>query len=202
MNTSIQDEIKRCKREIAQIEAALLAGHPDVAGLCLALSDWSAEIRILDAELAGRQDTAEDEKSRQPEGRRREARASLFPEPVHPVPGVGLRALDLQAHLLAQGSAQEPPDAMRLPAACGIATCSPGWPFWLERTTSCRCGRDRLRSAPSDRSLPQLSSLLRLRHDLSNDGSTPERTAPMPVPAVSRTDHRRSLRVPPSRATA
>jgi hypothetical protein len=27
----------------------LLAGHPDVEGLCLALSDWSAELRILKA---------------------------------------------------------------------------------------------------------------------------------------------------------
>ena len=42
-----QTEIVRCQREIAAAEAALLAGHPDVAGLCLALSDWSAELRIL-----------------------------------------------------------------------------------------------------------------------------------------------------------
>jgi len=42
-----QAEIVRCHREIAAAEAALLAGHPDVAGLCLALSDWSAELRIL-----------------------------------------------------------------------------------------------------------------------------------------------------------
>ena len=40
-------EIDRCQREIAAAEAALLAGHRDVAGLCLALSDWSAELRIL-----------------------------------------------------------------------------------------------------------------------------------------------------------
>ena len=117
MNTSIQDEIKRCNREIAQIEAALLAGHPDVAGLCLALSDWSAEIRILNAELAGRQDAAEDKKSRRPEGQRLGTTGPhLFPEPVDPVPGVGLRTLDLEAHLLAQGSAQKPADGMRLPA--------------------------------------------------------------------------------------
>jgi len=42
-----QTEIVRCQREIAAAEAALLAGHPDVPGLCLALSDWSAELRIL-----------------------------------------------------------------------------------------------------------------------------------------------------------
>ena len=42
--------MERCRREIAAIEAALRAGHPDVPGLCLALSDWSAELRILEAE--------------------------------------------------------------------------------------------------------------------------------------------------------
>jgi hypothetical protein len=40
-------EIERCRREIAAIGAELLAGNPDVQGLCLALSDWSAELRIL-----------------------------------------------------------------------------------------------------------------------------------------------------------
>jgi hypothetical protein len=42
--------MERCKREIAAIEAELLAGNPDVQGLCLALSDWWAELRILEAE--------------------------------------------------------------------------------------------------------------------------------------------------------
>lgn len=37
----------RCQREIAGIEAELRAGNPDVAGLCLALSDWSAELWLL-----------------------------------------------------------------------------------------------------------------------------------------------------------
>jgi hypothetical protein len=41
-------EIERCRREIASVEAELLAGNPDVQGLCLALSDWSAELRILE----------------------------------------------------------------------------------------------------------------------------------------------------------
>jgi hypothetical protein len=35
---------------ISAIEAELLAGNPDIAGLCLALSDWSAELRILERE--------------------------------------------------------------------------------------------------------------------------------------------------------
>jgi hypothetical protein len=43
-------EIERCRREIAAIEAELLAGNPDVKGLCMALSDWWAELRILEAE--------------------------------------------------------------------------------------------------------------------------------------------------------
>ena len=43
-------EIERCRREIAAIEAELLAGNPDIQGLCLALSDWHAELRILQNE--------------------------------------------------------------------------------------------------------------------------------------------------------
>jgi hypothetical protein len=42
--------MERCRREIAAIEAELLAGNPDVEGLCQALSDWWAELRILEAE--------------------------------------------------------------------------------------------------------------------------------------------------------
>ena len=49
------------RHEIAAIEAEILAGNPDLPGLCLALSDWSAELRILQSE-----------KRRQAETRRRE----------------------------------------------------------------------------------------------------------------------------------
>jgi hypothetical protein len=42
--------MERCKREIAAIEDQLRAGHPDVHGLCLALADWSAELRVLEAD--------------------------------------------------------------------------------------------------------------------------------------------------------
>jgi len=38
--------MERCRREIATIEALILSGHPDLQGLCLALSDWSAELRL------------------------------------------------------------------------------------------------------------------------------------------------------------
>jgi hypothetical protein len=116
MNTTIQDEIRRCDREIAQIEVTLLAGHTDVAGLCLAFSDWSTEIRILNAELAGRQDTSEGKKSRRPDGQRLGTTGLLLPERVGSVPGVGLRTLDLEAHLLAQHPAKKSSDGMRLPA--------------------------------------------------------------------------------------
>jgi hypothetical protein len=42
--------VERCRREIAAIEDQLRAGHPDLQGLCLALSDWSAELRLILAE--------------------------------------------------------------------------------------------------------------------------------------------------------
>ena len=35
------------------MEAEILAGHPDVDGLCRALADWSAELRILQTEKRG-----------------------------------------------------------------------------------------------------------------------------------------------------
>jgi hypothetical protein len=37
--------IERCRREIAAIEAEIIAGNPDLQDLGLALSDWSAELR-------------------------------------------------------------------------------------------------------------------------------------------------------------
>ena len=38
----------RC--EIAEVESLILAGHPVLEGLCLELSDWSVELRILQNE--------------------------------------------------------------------------------------------------------------------------------------------------------
>jgi hypothetical protein len=40
----------RCRAEIAEAQNLLRAGHPDIEGLCLMLSDWSAELRLLQAE--------------------------------------------------------------------------------------------------------------------------------------------------------
>lgn len=48
--STIEREIERCRQEIAEIERQILAGHPDVAGLCLALHDWAQELRILQRE--------------------------------------------------------------------------------------------------------------------------------------------------------
>jgi hypothetical protein len=39
--------IERCRQEIAMVEGQLRSGHPDVQGLCRALVDWSAELRLL-----------------------------------------------------------------------------------------------------------------------------------------------------------
>jgi len=46
----MQPEAERCRNEIAAVEVRLRAGHPDVQGLCLALRDWHAELRLLQRE--------------------------------------------------------------------------------------------------------------------------------------------------------
>ena len=48
--TQVAAEIARCHRELAQIETEIRNGDPDLQGLCLALSDWSAELRILEGQ--------------------------------------------------------------------------------------------------------------------------------------------------------
>jgi hypothetical protein len=53
----MDEEIERCQREITVIVAELTGGNPDVQGLCLALSDWSAELRILQIEQRRRAET-------------------------------------------------------------------------------------------------------------------------------------------------
>ena len=42
------------RQEIAAVESELLAGNPDLQGLLLALSDWHAELRILQSGSGGR----------------------------------------------------------------------------------------------------------------------------------------------------
>lgn len=117
MNLSIEDEIDRCDREIAAIDAALRSGHPDVAGLCLALSDWSVELRILKVELARHNLAVPDKKSHRRGGRWLGAdRRELLSDSVNPVARLRLGALDTQSHLLPERAAQESADTMRLPA--------------------------------------------------------------------------------------
>ena len=48
------DQIARCDAEIASAEALLRAGHPDLQGLLLALSDWTREKRLIQDELEAR----------------------------------------------------------------------------------------------------------------------------------------------------
>jgi hypothetical protein len=50
-------EINRCRQEIAAIEAEIVAGHCDLPGLCLALADWSAELRLTQNEKRRRERT-------------------------------------------------------------------------------------------------------------------------------------------------
>ena len=40
-------DVARCRREIAALEAEIRADNPDLEGLCLALADWSGELRLL-----------------------------------------------------------------------------------------------------------------------------------------------------------
>jgi hypothetical protein len=48
---------QRCHCEIAAIEAEIRAGNPVLAGLTLALSDWSADLRLLQNEQRRREGT-------------------------------------------------------------------------------------------------------------------------------------------------
>ncbi len=52
----VDRDIGRCRKQVAAIEAELVAGNSDVEGLCLALTDWSAEFRILQNEERRRAD--------------------------------------------------------------------------------------------------------------------------------------------------
>jgi hypothetical protein len=43
------EELARCTKEIAQVEAQLRAGHRDLEGLLLALLDWSRERQMIES---------------------------------------------------------------------------------------------------------------------------------------------------------
>ena len=46
----VRRDVERCRAEIQDAERLLRSGHPDIEGLCMALSDWSAELRILEGQ--------------------------------------------------------------------------------------------------------------------------------------------------------
>jgi hypothetical protein len=48
-------DLARCDAEIAAIEDMLRAGHPDLQGLLLALSDWSHEKRLIEEAIRCRE---------------------------------------------------------------------------------------------------------------------------------------------------
>lgn len=105
-------ELERCLREIADIEALTRIGHPDLQGLCLALAEWSAELRIIQWEIGL--------KARKPAaaGAGRAGRTSVVlpGDRVNPRAVLSLGGLDSQSHLLAERARHEPADRMRLPA--------------------------------------------------------------------------------------
>lgn len=51
MTDAQKQAIARCEAEIAEAKRLLLAGHPDVEGLTMALSDWSEEKRLIEQEV-------------------------------------------------------------------------------------------------------------------------------------------------------
>ena len=126
--------------EIADIEALILAGHPDLHGLCLALADWSAELRIIKA------DKRETPPGRNPAARCERNRANSGFDGIAALAVLALGGRDGQAHLLADRAGQEPAHGMRLPA--GGFHAVPCW--WLRPAASagpgswrscCRRGR-------------------------------------------------------------
>jgi len=51
-------------REIAEIEAQIRAGHPDLQGLLRGLADWSRELRFLQNEQRRREQAQRRERGR------------------------------------------------------------------------------------------------------------------------------------------
>jgi hypothetical protein len=50
--------VEHCRREISAIEMTIRAGHPDLPGLCMALSDWWGELRLIEQEMGLRRTDA------------------------------------------------------------------------------------------------------------------------------------------------
>src|SRR5215470_10467254 len=97
-------QIERCRIEIAAIEAEILAGNPDLQGLCLALSDWSGE--------TGHPPKRGTPPGGNPAARRWCDREDSALERVGALTGLALGGFDGQLHFFAQGAADEAADAM------------------------------------------------------------------------------------------
>jgi hypothetical protein len=54
----MRSDIERCRREIAAVEMQLWASHSDLQGLLLALSDWHAELRLVEREALEHREAA------------------------------------------------------------------------------------------------------------------------------------------------
>jgi hypothetical protein len=67
-SSPVELDIERCRCEIAAIEALIGAGHPDLQGLCLALSDWCAESRLIEREIGLRMERARQVEAGRAEG--------------------------------------------------------------------------------------------------------------------------------------
>src|SRR5262249_38429763 len=104
-------QIERCRIEIAAIEAEILAGNPDLQGLCLALSDWSGE--------TGHPPKRGTPPGGNPAARRWCDREDSALERVGALTVFALGGFDGQAELLAQCSADEAADAVSLPLGGG-----------------------------------------------------------------------------------
>jgi hypothetical protein len=65
--------MERCRAEITAVEAQIQAGHPDLDGLCLALANWSSELRLIQKESEQEAKKPAAAKAGRAEGRRSDA---------------------------------------------------------------------------------------------------------------------------------
>ena len=49
---SLVEELARCDREIAEAEATLRSGYPDIDGCLLWLYDWRVERKLIEDEIS------------------------------------------------------------------------------------------------------------------------------------------------------
>jgi hypothetical protein len=106
-------KIERCRDEIATIEGLIIAGHPDLEGLCLALSDWCAELRLIEREMDHKTKKARRSRSR---GGRNSSEGKLLTDRVDALAVLAFGGFEGQSHLLAKSTGEIAPDRVILPA--------------------------------------------------------------------------------------